>query len=82
MAQFEALNDAIAGLDGAIDDLVTRLEGASVEDPETQAKIDEAVTRITEVRGRIDAIAGGGAEPATPEVSQPIADTGPQVEHR
>jgi hypothetical protein len=62
-----------------VDNLVERLESATVEDPATQEAIDAAVERIAEVQGRIDAIAGGGS---TPEVSQPIADTGPQVEHR
>jgi len=71
MAQFDNLNTAIEALDGSIDDLVKRLEAATVEDPAVQASIDEAVTRINDVRARVEAIAG----------ETPTGDE-PHVEHR
>ncbi len=82
MAQFENLNTAIDGLSESVDNLVSRLESATVEDPAIQQQVDEAVERIKEVQGRIDGIAAGGGTGETPSAEQLPADTGPQVEHR
>lgn len=82
MAQFDNLNTALDELSGSVDELVSRLESATVEDPAVQASIDEAVTRIKEVQSRIDAIGGEETPGEPPTAEQLPADTGPQVEHR
>lgn len=76
MAEFETLNTAIDALSTSVDDLVARLDAATVEDPAVQAAIDEAVSRIKEVQGRIDALAGGGAEAPNQDLpgDQPVVD--------
>lgn len=66
MAQFETLNTALDDLSTSVDELVTRLGEVTVEDPAVQASIDEAVARITEVQGRIDAIAAAAAPAPEP----------------
>ena len=83
VANFDTLNKAIDDLSTSVDNLVTRLESATVEDPAIQQQIDDAVSRINELQTRVDSIgSGSAASGGTPEVSHPIADTGPQVEHR
>lgn len=69
MAQFEALNSTIEELSGSVDNLIERLEAATVEDPAVQAAIDEAVAKIKEVQGRIDGIAG---DPNAPRVDNTL----------
>jgi len=72
MAQFEALNEALDGISQSVDDLVARLEGATVEDPAVQQQIDEAVNRIAEVQGKIDAIAAGASGADQPHVDNTL----------
>lgn len=78
MAQFETLNTAIDELSSSVDELVARLESATVEDPAVQAAIDEAAARIKEVQGRIDGLAGGGGGADAPHVDNTLPGDLPQ----
>ena len=87
MAQFETLNSAVEELSESVDNLVTRLESATVEDPAVQQAIDDTVAKVKEIQSRIDGIAAGAsgetpAEGEPPAPNQDLPSDQPVVDHR